>query len=230
MTQQTMSILLVCVSLLFISPAMAMQAPNCHCFQQRSFSTDNPATVEPYLLATTNNSLLAVAFNIPKRSIVKDKMGGAVDADLWVGYGLAQAYPYNGQTLIEKKKSFKNWSHFARSEQPDPDRLPAALMAGLTSSKSDDVLADISMAQTLEKMFKLPASTTVQLLESGLDRQHLSLALMLALVKETTVEKVVDMAINEDGGWAKLTEAYGLAPDNMEAMWLMLLKQKKAAS
>ena len=222
------STLLLCLALITTQDASA--APTCHCFQQRSFSANDPAAVEPYLLATTNNSLLAVAFNIPKRSIVKDKMGGARDADLWVGYGLAPAYPLEAQVLIDKKLAFKSWSLFVRSQRPDPERVPAAVMSGLAAGKSDGILADIAMAQTLSTLFELPVPTSMNLLEDGLSRQQLALALLLARIEETAIEKIVAMATAEQGGWAKLTEALGLAPDNMEALWLMLVDKAKAAS
>ena len=71
-------------------PAAANPAINCHCFQDRSYDPRRPAALDPYLLATTQNSLLAVVFEVPKRQLVRSKMGGTPNDRIWIDLHLAR--------------------------------------------------------------------------------------------------------------------------------------------
>lgn len=71
------------------APVQAKATISCHCFQDRSFDPQRAAAADPYFLATTQNSLLAAAFNIAKKDVVRAKMSGTSGEDLWVAHFLS---------------------------------------------------------------------------------------------------------------------------------------------
>jgi len=218
---------LVLLTLTWAACASA-NGPACHCFQQRTFDPGNPQAVEPYLLATTANSLMAVAFAQPKRTIVRDKMSGGGDADLWLALGLSRAYPQDTSTLLERKREAGSWARMARRSPPDPERLPPDLVAAFAAGKSDEQLANLVVVATLQR-FGLAKADLHAALEKGLTRQELVLASLLTGVSGKPLAEVVVLARAEPGGWALQTEASGLLPDQMEPAWLMLREKQKAA-
>ncbi len=218
--------------LLVIAAGWAVSAaaggPACHCFQQRDFDPDNPQAVEPYLLATTGNSLMAVAFGVPKRTIVKDKMGGVGDADLWLALGLSEAYRIEASTLLAKKRQIGSWSRLVGSTPPDPERLEPALMGALVAGRSDEQLADEVLVLTLRRFGLAEKALRIEL-DRGVNRKELALAALIAQVLQQPLEEITRKGRRETGGWARLTQTTGLLPDQMEAAWLMVMEQQKAA-
>ena len=84
-----LSLFIVAALLLLPMPARAVPAITCHCFTDRSFDPSRPALADPYFLATTQNSLFALAFNVDKKTIVMKKQQGASPDDLWIAYWIA---------------------------------------------------------------------------------------------------------------------------------------------
>ena len=65
-------------------PATANPTISCHCFQDRSYNPNQPDAIDPYLLATTQNSLIAAFYQVPKRDLVRRKMTGTPNDEIWV--------------------------------------------------------------------------------------------------------------------------------------------------
>jgi hypothetical protein len=56
----------------------------CHCFKDRSFDPLRPASADPYVQATARNSLVASASGMSKGKVVKMRMTGATETDVWL--------------------------------------------------------------------------------------------------------------------------------------------------
>jgi len=96
-------IIILFLCLFYSSTAFSVQVKGCHCFQNRSFDAANPEKVDPYLLATTQNSFLATVFGIYKREIVKAKMGGTSGDDLWIAYFVATKTDTDVKSLMSAR-------------------------------------------------------------------------------------------------------------------------------
>lgn len=88
-----MPIIITLLALLFLAaplPVAANPTISCHCFQDRSYNPRQPAAIDPYLLATTQNSLIAAVYQVPKRDLVRSKMTGTPNDEIWVSHHQAQ--------------------------------------------------------------------------------------------------------------------------------------------
>jgi hypothetical protein len=56
----------------------------CHCFKDRSFDPLRPTSADPYVLATARNSLVAAASGMTKGKVVKMRMTGATETEVWL--------------------------------------------------------------------------------------------------------------------------------------------------
>ena len=90
-------------------PALAIPAITCHCFTDRSYDPARPAAADPYFLATTQNSFLALVLNAEKRTIVMKKQKGTSADDLWIAYWLASRTGLSADALLEKRKAKESW-------------------------------------------------------------------------------------------------------------------------
>lgn len=215
---------------IFFAATTASAAPSCHCFQDRTFEPAAPQAIEPYLLTTTSNSLLAVLFDVPKRTIVKSKMGGVDNSDIWVGYSLAEHLTLNTDELLQRKNTMGSWRKLLQSLRFDPEKFPPHLISAIAAGKTTEELADIAVAALLDKNLGIHARLSLELLAQGVTRKQLVLATLIATVKQVSLDSLIQQARSDDGGWARISFENGIAPGQMEALWRMVLKQKKAAS
>ena len=219
--------LLICA--LIFTPSHAVAAPTCHCFQQRGYNPDNPQSVEPYLLATTSNSLLSVVLNIPKRQIVKSKMSGTPDEDVWISLVLADSLGKDYQELILEKSRAGSWGKVVQRLRPNPENIDPQFMAALLKGEQSDRLAEVALTATLNQHFTMDQETLERTLARGLARQKLVLAALITLQQSLGLEEVIQRAESATGGWAILSETSGIDLDQLEAHWLMVLENRKAA-
>jgi len=96
--------------LLLSNSVFAMQITGCHCFQNRQFDPAQPGAVDPYLLATTQNSFLAAIFGIDKKQIVQAKMrGGASGDNLWIAHFIGLKTGADAKDLLDSRKTSGSW-------------------------------------------------------------------------------------------------------------------------
>ena len=90
--------------------AQAVSTPSCHCFRDRSFDPERPSAADPYLLATTQNTLFSLVFEVPKKSVVQAKMTGTTGANLWVAYWVAARSGLRAEDLLEARRGSNGWT------------------------------------------------------------------------------------------------------------------------
>lgn len=84
-------------------------AVTCHCFRDRAYNPSDPGAVEPYLRATAGNSLLSVAFGVPKGDLVRALMGGTAGPDLWVAHAAAKGTGRAAASLLGERTGGRPW-------------------------------------------------------------------------------------------------------------------------
>jgi len=100
---------------LFPATSRAIPAITCHCFTERTYDPKKPTAVDPYLLATTQNSFLAAAFAVEKKTIVLKKQAGAAADDLWIAYWLAAKTGRDVEKLLQERKGKGSWRQVVAS-------------------------------------------------------------------------------------------------------------------
>ena len=94
---------------MFLLPVQDVQAVTCHCFKERTFKPAQPASADPYILATARNSLLAAASGIDKGTVVRQRMTGATETDLWLSRYLSTQINRSADQLLSARDRSSSW-------------------------------------------------------------------------------------------------------------------------
>lgn len=149
---------------------------SCHCFQERSFDPAEPRQVEPYLLATTRNSFLAVAFGQSKKEIVRLRMTGTPGADLWIAYYLASKTDIPARKLMQSREKADSWSSVLAAQGIDPMQTGPYFARALTGGKKDRKLADAAADETIAAVTGTVPEELRQFRQRGADTGEIILA------------------------------------------------------
>lgn len=132
-------ILFLCLMLL---PTVAFSVPTitCHCFTERTFDAGQPAKSDPYLLATVQNTFLAVLFKVDKTSIVLSKQRGISSSNLWLAHWLAVKSGKKADAMLASIGKGNSW----RETEP---------LAGFNrSARIKRIFADMKGGVTVEML------------------------------------------------------------------------------
>lgn len=195
---------------------------SCHCFQQRQYLPQQSHAADPYFLATAQNSLMAVLYRVEKRTLVRAKMSGAKNDDLWIAHELSRQ---SGRVLTEIQRArsrLNGWSEVVSRlgislDQLDPwfdDLLGQPEL--LAASVIDHVLsADLGVA----------ADRVALLRSNGGTNKEILLSVLLARVGEADPINIFDKVINGES-WGKLLHDFGIYDSAaIEQKWKILLKR-----
>ena len=198
-----MKIFIILLTFLIPTLSGAESTISCHCFQDRSFNHQNTTAADPYFLATTQNSFLALLYNIDKRNIVKTKMGGEDGTYLWILFDVAMRSGKSIQQIKTKYNINKTWENtIAQIDFLDP--APEQLYLHLASNPEN--LADYIINLQLIKHFGVPAPAINQWRKVGMTRKELILAVFLGGNPTTNYNQVTSGATS----WGKLLFEQGL--------------------
>ena len=131
----------LCICALVIAltaqPSIASSTVNCHCFQERTYSPEHPTRFDPYLLATTQNRLMALVFKRPRKDIVKMKMSGSSESYLWVALWI---HKHSGFSLEQIDLLFRendSWRNIVMKSHADPEALGSFFVEALAEGHTD---------------------------------------------------------------------------------------------
>jgi len=103
----------ILIPLLFVllaaGNARAISTIECHCFRDREFDPDRPAATDDYILATSQNSLLAHLFAKDKKEIVRARMSGVASRDLWLAFYLERQTGQSAASWLERRGKGRQW-------------------------------------------------------------------------------------------------------------------------
>ncbi len=167
------------VFLLAASPALANSTIQCHCFQDRTLDPSQPAKVDPYLLATTQNSFLASTFGVSRSQVVRKRMSGTPAEELWITYALGEKTGSEPDALQRARRTEGSWKSALIKSGHQPDALGAPIAAALQSA-SDETLADALADEAVVSKLKMERAALDELRTRGASTQEIVLAAFLA--------------------------------------------------
>ncbi|MDT8396780.1 MAG: hypothetical protein RRA32_10110 [bacterium] len=160
---------------------------NCHCFKDRAFDPARPASADPYVLATARNSLVAAAAGITKGQVVKMRMTGAGETDVWLESYLASE---------AGKADTGSPAYKAAEKAGDRDAMAAAL--------ADRVLA---------RTYRADNETISGLRKAGADTATVALSLFVSSRIEPSPAEIFARVNSGKTTWGKTVSALGIALD-----------------
>ena len=205
LTTDTRNITIITVALISAALILAtFPAPSwggCHCFKDRTFEPSRPASADPYVLATARNSLVAAASDITKGKVVKMRMTGAEETDVWL------------ESYLETeagKKDAASPAYKAAEKAGDRDAMAAAL--------ADKVLA---------RTYRVEEETISMLRGAGANTAGVTLSL---LIYERTGRDPGDIFAEVTDGkttWGKTISSLGIALDTTGDLIMKSVRKAK---
>ena len=203
-------------ALLAIAPSAAGAAPTvtCHCFRNRTFDPAEPASADPYILASARSSLVSAAFGVPKASLVRAAMGGTSPEDLWIAHWVAARAGRDPTWFLGAVAETGSWKAALAGAKGLPPAFDAAVARGAPPSELaalavDDVaVARLGAAPELLCALRAGGATSEQLV------------LSLVLGPRLRVGPAQVLTRHREGGesWGALLRAAELEPQGLEAV------------
>lgn len=203
---------------------LAESTINCHCFKDRSFDQQNPEKVIPYLLATTQNSFLAVAFKTEKFQLVKALMSGVPSGRLWTAHYLASKYGVTSKSLLFARSEQDSWSAVLTSADLSQDQLDSQVIAALTAKADDARLAAAVVDATLLARLAADSAQLRQIRVAGADNRETILAFFLARRTGQQATAIYQSVQQGTTNWGTLAFVNNMQIGKMEKEFAALLK------
>ncbi len=200
-------------------------AIECHCFTDREFVAAEPAKADPYLLATARNSLLAAAVNVEKGTIVKSRMNGTGETDLWVAHIVGGAGKATPNTILSKHEDGQTWAETFKKLGID-NVTPAKSILAIESGGDAEILHLLSDPYLVSAL-GLTKAEVETLHNLGADTGETALA---GLLKTKTGAEPIETYRSIMAGqttWGTLVNAMGLEPKQAGEMIMELVKNSK---
>lgn len=211
-----MRALTIGLALFLAVPSVSLAAPaiSCHCFRDREFDPARPAAVDPYVLATARNSLLAAAFGVDKGEVVRSLMTGTSPDDLWVAHWVAAKTGGDAAKFLEAKSGKGTWK--AALAGTDAGRLGSAFSKSLGSGASDGVLAAEAADEVLVNRLRADPKNLQALRARGASTQAVILCTLLAPRAKRPAADLLAEVTSGRKTWGTLVSGLGLEPKGIE--------------
>ena len=183
---------------------------SCHCFKERSFKPAQPASADPYILATTRNSLLAAAAGIDKGTVVRQRMTGASETDLWLSnYLSTRVDNRSADQLLDARDQASSWAAALDAMNLNTEKLGSLFQ---TTRKADDAdgMARSLADPVLGRAFTVPEPTLAQMRDTGANIAETTLSLYLAGQLNQTPESIFREVKEGKKTWGVLLNSLGI--------------------
>lgn len=185
----------------------------CHCFRNRAYDPAQKFAADDYILATSFNSLLSKAYDIPKPHIIKLKMqSGVSQKELLVGLRTAQVTGAEIQQILMLREGKYSWQEIlsspAAAKNIKNDKLLKAVQSGLPVNDAGPKAADLLLAG----FFNLPLDSVADLRASGLNEKEMALVLVLTHNKDKQPTELVKLYKKEGKSWSEIAYNLGIEP------------------
>lgn len=217
--------------LLIIScPAVASAIPaiSCHCFQDRSYDPAQPAAADPYLLATTQNSLFATVFAVEKKTIVMKKQKGLSGDDLWVAYWLAARSGGDPESLLDARKDKGSWRKVAEPLAIPESSLGARVAAALAADAPDERLGRAVVDEVVLRFGFHGEAELAALRKAGAGSQEVILAGLLAARLRLPASQLHRDVKGGRSSWGGLLRQAGIEPSAIGSATSMMVRAAAA--
>ena len=221
----------VLVLLLTTVPALAMPSPpgrsnsaiQCHCFQDRSLDPSQPEKVDPYLLATTQNSFLSTAFGVNKSQVVRKRMTGTSAEDLWMAFAMGQKTGNDPDALLSARRAEGSWEGAIRKALPSTRPLGPRIVAALESG-SDRTLADAVADEALSEKLGVQETALNEMRTRGATTQEIVLASFLGKRAGRPAGEILREVKQRETSWGLVASNLGVEIGKMEREFERMMK------
>jgi hypothetical protein len=219
-------ILLLCLCLLFISPAPAHAIPaiTCHCFTDRSYEPARPAAADPYFLATTQNSFFATVFNIDKKSLVMKKQQGTSPDDLWIAYWVASKSGSSANSLLQAKSKSDSWKNVIVPLRLSLKMLGVRFSGALNTDGSASQLSKAVVDEIFLQNQLLGEWDLDSLRKAGATNQELIIVTVIATKMKQPAKQLYLEVKSGTKSWGALLSAAKIDTKNMQQEMVSILK------
>jgi hypothetical protein len=201
------SFLLALFSLVLPVPVAAAPAISCHCFQDRSFDAVRPAAADPYLLATTQSSLLATAFGVDKKELVRARMTGTPGEALWVAHYLADRC---GRSAARSMAAYdKSGSWKAAAAGCEMGKLGDRFAVLLEANAASEALASVAADEIVTTRLGADPKSIEQIRARGGSNAELVLAAFLARKGDRSPGEIYADITAGRATWGQMLERTG---------------------
>ena len=210
----THSILIFLCVILLILPVQEAQAVSCHCFKERAFKPSQPASADPYILATARNSLLAAASGIEKGKVIRQRMTGTTETDLWLSSYLSTQVDISADKLINARDRTSSWSAAFETIELDTAKLGNVFQEARKAGEADGMaraLADPVLGRT----FNAGGPTLAQLRDKEANIAEAALSLYLTGQLNRTPESILSDVQAGEKTWGELFNSLGARIDTV---------------
>jgi hypothetical protein len=223
----SMSRLIFCsLVMLLLLPISSPAAPaiTCHCFTERTYDASRPALADPYFLATTQNSLFAVFFNVDKQTVMMKKQSGCSSDDLWIAYWVASRSGVSGETMLAERGKKKSWK-----EVVIPLGLPAKTIgerfsAEVASGASSALLAQYVVDGVLVRHRLLGEQELAVLRKEWASNQEVIIAALIAERVKRPAFNIYRDVKKGSKSWGSLLVEANIQPSKIQSNFAQLLK------
>jgi len=212
MKRLTLLLALLAVLLMAAVDAVADPVVTCHCFQDRSLDPQRPAAADPYLLATTQNTLLASAFGLAKKDVVRAKMAGASGDRLWVLYYLSAHAGIPPEAIAAARQQAGDWRSAALLLHLDPAAFSPSFVSALLRRAEEGVLAAAAADATLVDFCAVEPAAVAGLRAAGASNAETILAALLARKTGRSGVELLVRVRSGDTTWGLLIQEAAVDP------------------
>jgi hypothetical protein len=202
--------------LLFPLSAAANPVISCHCFQDRSFDPTRPDAVDPYLLATTQNSLMAASFALVKRDLVKAKMTGTSGDALWVAHYLATRSDQNASRLMSNYGRTGSWQATVTALKIPKGNLDLRFAALLAGNADGEVLAAAIADEMVTTLLGADPTAVERIRFRGGATPEIILATFLGRKSNRSPVDLYGDVTAGRTSWGEILDGLGMAPGSIE--------------
>lgn len=191
-----------------------VHAVTCHCFKEREFKPSQPSSADPYILATTRNSLVAAAAWIEKRTVVKLRMRGTTETDLWLSSFLSTRVNIPAEYLLDARDNASSWPSALDSISLDTKSLRPAFNNARKAKDADGMVR--ALADTvLGKTFGAKESTLLLLRNEEANIAESALSLYLSANMKRTPEEIFKEVRKGKLTWGSLLNSQDIKVDTI---------------
>jgi len=211
--------------LMLVISAQQARAVTCHCLKDREFKPSQPASADPYILATARNSLLAAAAGIDKGAVVRQRMTGATETDLWLSRYLSTRVDQTADQLLEARDKASSWTGAFESVKLNTSKLGNAFNDARKAGDAEGMaraLADPVLGNT----FDAQGATLALLRREKANIAESAVALYLAVKMVRTPEDILNEVRQGKQTWGSLFHSQGIRVDTVGDLIAGAVKKK----
>lgn len=196
--------------LLLVMPTLCQAMP-CHCFSVRDFDPQEPASADPYYLATGQNSFFSVIFNIEKKKVVFAKQKPRTTAEgLWI-LNWAAAQTGEKQAVLKKlKKENGSWSSALKNITNQSDMFPSQFLEILNRKGSEKELAQFIVNHLLVESTGIETKELQSLRNKQASNEETILAALIGLKAFKSPTSIFQQVATGETTWGTLLLTSGM--------------------